>query len=84
MSIDYNPKKWERQGILKDKLLIDVDWNDENLVRLSHYEPKYHNNPEVDKVLKKLVEMAKKEPQRFTKKQKKEFIERMMERLEDA
>ena len=74
----------EKTSILEDKLLIDVDWNDENFVRLSHYEPKYHNNPEVDKVLRAIVEAAKKEPQRFTKKQKKEFIERMMERLEDA
>ena len=73
----------KKTSIYKDKPLTDVKWDDSKLIKLSHYESKYHPNPEVDKVISAIVEAAKKEPQGFTKKQKKEFIERIMRRLEE-
>ena len=75
----------EKTSILEDKLLIDVDWNDENLVRLSRYEPnKYHINDAVNKVITKLKELADAEPQKFDDKLKLEAIERLLRGLEDA
>ena len=79
-----NDRMNKKTSIYKDKPLTDVKWDGTKLIKLSHYEPKrYHKNDFVNDFIRALKQAADKEPQGFSKEQKRKTIEKILERLEE-